>query len=104
MAEVTIINREMLKANVVQRVCAYCRVSRNTDDQLNSYARQIRVYTDMIAKNPNWEMVEIFADEGITGTSADKRPEFLRMIKMCELHRIDRIITKSYASRGQNTT
>ncbi len=92
----------MLKANVVQRVCAYCRVSRNTDDQLNSYARQIRVYTDMIAKNPNWEMVEIFADEGITGTSADKRPEFLRMIKMCELHRIDRIITKSVSRFARN--
>lgn len=102
MPEVTLINRGQLNQKVTERVCAYCRVSRSTDDQLNSYARQIRVYTDMINKNPDWEMVEIFADEGITGTSTDKRPEFLRMIKMCETHRIDRIITKSVSRFARN--
>ena len=102
MADVTVINRGMLQRKVTERVCAYCRVSRNTDDQLNSYARQIRVYTDMIKRNPDWELVEIFADEGITGTSADKRPEFLRMIKDCELHKIDRIITKSVSRFARN--
>ncbi len=102
MPEVTLINRGQLKEKVSERVCAYCRVSRSTDDQLNSYARQIRVYTDMIKRNPDWEMVEIFADEGITGTSADKRPEFQRMIKMCELHKIDRIITKSVSRFARN--
>lgn len=85
------------------RVCAYCRVSRNTADQLNSYARQIHVYTDLIKRNPLWQMVEIFADEGITGTSADKRPEFQRMIKMCEQKQIDLIITKSISRFARNT-
>ena len=102
MSEVTVINREMMQKKNAQRVCAYCRVSRSTTDQLNSYARQIKVYTEMIRRNPDWEMVEIFADEGITGTSADKRPEFLRMIKMCELHKIDRIITKSVSRFARN--
>ena len=102
MAEVTVINREMMQKKASQRVCAYCRVSRSTTDQLNSYARQIRVYTEMIKRNPEWEMVEIFADEGITGTSAEKRPEFLRMIKMCERHEIDRIITKSVSRFARN--
>ena len=96
MAEVTVINQGLMNGRALQRVAAYCRVSSNTADQHNSYARQIRVYTDMIKRNPNWEMVEIFADEGISGLSADKRPEFLRMVRMCELHKIDRIITREF--------
>ena len=86
-----------------KKVCAYCRVSRNTADQLNSYARQIRVYTDLIRRNPDWQMVEIFADEGITGTSASKRPEFQRMLKLCEQKQIDLIITKSISRFARNT-
>ena len=86
-----------------KKVCAYCRVSRNTADQLNSYARQIRVYTDLIRRNPFWQMVEIFADEGITGTSASKRPEFQRMLKLCEQKQIDLIITKSISRFARNT-
>ena len=102
MAEVTVINQGLMNGRALQRVAAYCRVSSNTADQHNSYARQIRVYTDMIKRNPNWEMVEIFADEGISGLSADKRPEFLRMVRMCELHKIDRIITKSVSRFARN--
>ena len=84
------------------RVAAYCRVSTNSADQRNSYARQIKTYTEMIRRNPKWELVEIFADEGITGMSAEKRPEFLRMIQMCEHHQIDLIITKSVARFARN--
>lgn len=84
------------------RVAAYCRVSSNSADQLHSYATQIRVYTSMIQSNPEWELVEIFADEGISGTSADKREEFLRMIRMCELKKIDLIITKSVSRFARN--
>ena len=51
------------------RVAAYCRVSTNSADQLNSYATQIRVYTTMIQRKPEWELVEVFADEGISGTA-----------------------------------
>ncbi|MBP5235994.1 MAG: recombinase family protein [Clostridia bacterium] len=102
MADITVINQALLKANSRQRVCAYCRVSTNSADQLNSYARQIRVHTELIKRNPDWEMVDIFADEGISGTSANKRPEFQRMIGMCEKRKIDRIITKSVSRFARN--
>ena len=78
-----------------KRVAAYCRVSSNSADQLNSYANQIRVYTKLLNSKQEWQMVEIFADEGLSGTKADNRDEFQRMIHMCELHQIDLIITKS---------
>ena len=84
------------------RVAAYCRVSTNSADQLNSYATQIRVYTTMIQRKPEWELVEVFADEGISGTAADKREEFMRMIGMCELKKIDLVITKSVSRFARN--
>lgn len=103
MARVTRIDPTTRSEIEKKKVCAYCRVSRNTADQLNSYARQIRVYTDLIRRNPDWQMVEIFADEGITGTSASKRPEFQRMLKLCEQKQIDLIITKSISRFARNT-
>ena len=75
------------------RVAAYCRVSSSSADQLNSYARQIDVYTKYIKSKPEWQFVDVFADEGISGMKADNRPEFQRMMKMCELRKIDLIIT-----------
>ena len=71
------------------RVAAYCRVSSNSADQRNSFATQEHVYTKYIAKKQEWELVDIFADEGLSGMKADNRPEFQRMIRMCELHQID---------------
>ena len=85
------------------RVAAYCRVSTNSADQLNSYASQIRIYTKKIQQKPEWEFVDIFADEGISGTKSKNRPEFQRMIRMCELRRIDLIITKSLSRFARNT-
>lgn len=85
------------------RVAAYCRVSSNSADQLNSYATQIRVYTKKIKQNPKWELVDIFADEGISGTNTENRPEFQRMIRMCELRQIDLIIAKSISRFARNT-
>lgn len=58
------------------RVAAYCRVSSDSDDQLNSFAAQNRYYTTLIASKDNWALVDIYADEGITGTSAQKRADF----------------------------
>ena len=58
------------------RMAAYCRVSTDSAEQKTSYETQKQVYTDMIAKRKDWEMVGIYADEGISGTRADKRPEF----------------------------
>ena len=67
------------------RVAAYCRVSSNSADQRNSFATQEHVYTKYIAEKQEWELVDIFADEGLSGMKADNRPEFQRMIRMCEL-------------------
>lgn len=103
MARVTRIDPTTRSEVEKKKVCAYCRVSRSTADQLNSYARKIRVYTDLIKRNPGWQLVEIFADEGITGTSAAKRPEFQRVLKMCEQEQIDLIITKSISRFARNT-
>lgn len=75
---------ELSKKRAVQcqlRVAAYCQVSTDDEEQLTSYEAQKTYYTDKIMTNPQWTMCRIFADEGITGTSARKRPEFLRMIR-----------------------
>lgn len=84
------------------KVAAYCRVSTNSADQKNSYANQIRFYTKMINQRPDWELVDIFADEGLSGMKADNRTEFQRMIRLCELRQIDFIITKSVSRFGRN--
>lgn len=84
------------------RVAAYCRVSSNSADQQNSYANQIRIYTSLIQRKKEWELVEIFADEGLSGMKAQNRTEFQRMIKMCEQHRIDLIVTKSVSRFARN--
>ena len=85
-----------------KNVCAYCRVSSNSADQLNSYSAQVRAYTKMIKQRPDWNMVEIFADEGISGMKADNREEFQRMIQMCEHKKIDLILTKSVSRFARN--
>ncbi len=85
------------------RVAAYCRVSTDDEEQLTSYEAQQTYYTDKIMGNKDWTMAGIFADEGITGTSARKRPEFLKMIRQCKRKKIDIILTKSI-SRFARTT
>lgn len=84
------------------RVAAYCRVSSSSADQKNSYARQIAAYTKLINERPEWELVDIFADEGISGMKTDNRPDFQRMMKMCELRLIDLVITKSVSRFARN--
>lgn len=86
-----------------QRVAAYCRVSTDSEEQLNSYAAQMNYYTQKIEENPDWEMAGVFADEGITGTSMKKRAEFNRMIAACKRGRIDMILTKSASRFARNT-
>ncbi len=85
------------------RVCAYCRVSSKHDEQRTSYDTQVRVYTEMINANPEWELAGIYADWGITGTQSKKRPEFLRMVADCEAGMIDVIICKSISRFSRNT-
>ena len=85
------------------RVAAYCRVSTDSEEQETSYEAQCRHYMEFIEKNPDWELAGIFADEGISGTRAEKRPEFLKMIEACEKGQIDFVITKSISRWARNT-
>ena len=86
-----------------ERVAAYCRVSTEEEEQQSSYENQCNYYTDLIMKNPKWSLVKIYADEGISGTSAKKRDEFMQMIKACKHKKIDLILTKSISRFARNT-
>ena len=86
-----------------KRVCAYCRVSTDKDDQINSFNSQKQFFEEYIRKNEEWELVEIYADEGITGTSTEKRTEFLRMIEDVKYKKIDLILTKEISRFARNT-
>ena len=86
-----------------KRVAAYCRVSTDSEEQLNSYEAQKSYYTQKIEDSPDWEMAGIYADEGITGTSLKKRTEFKKMITACKRGHIDLIITKSLSRFARNT-
>ena len=85
------------------RVAAYCRVSTDSEDQLNSYRSQVQYYTDLISKKSEWVKVDIYADEGITGTQVSKREDFCRLIEDCMNGKIDMIITKSISRFAINT-
>lgn len=85
------------------RVAAYCRVSSEKDEQINSFEVQVEHYTEKISSNPQWKNAGIFADEGISGTSMKKRDNFLRMLRHCREGRIDLILVKSVSRFGRNT-
>ncbi|MBQ5676278.1 MAG: recombinase family protein [Lachnospiraceae bacterium] len=110
MANVTVIpaRRRRVQAGAVQekpkiKVAAYCRVSTDSDEQATSYEMQVEHYTEYITKNPEWELVDIYADDGISGTNTKKREEFNRMIEDCMAGKIDMIITKSISRFARNT-
>ena len=84
-------------------VAAYCRVSTDSDEQLNSYENQIEYYTNYISSNPEWTLAGIFADEGISGTQTKNRTEFNRMIRMCKKKKIDLVLCKSTSRFARNT-
>ena len=86
------------------RVAAYTRVSSDSADQLNSFAAQNRYYTALISGKENWTMVDIYADRGITGTSAEKRYDFQRLMADCRRGLIDKILCKSISRFARNTT
>lgn len=96
--------RTMPKAeNKIIRLAAYCRVSSDSADQLHSFTAQIRYYKDYERKHPEYKLVDIYADEGLTGTSAEKRDELNRLIRDCKKGKIDRIIVKSVSRFARNT-
>ena len=85
------------------RMAAYCRVSTDNEEQVTSYKNQIAHYTDKINNNPDWTLVGIFADEGITGTSTKKRTEFNKLIALCKRGKVDVVLTKSTSRFARNT-
>jgi len=102
MREVIVINPNAKPLHDKIRTAAYCRVSSDSDEQLASFSSQVSEYTNRISKNPDWVMVDIYADEGISGTSAAKRPEFQRLMADCRKKKIDRILTKSISRSARN--
>lgn len=111
MADVQIIKASIDNKNLAnltkkvrkKRVCAYCRVSTDMEDQRTSYYSQINHYSEYIKKNKDWEFVGIYADDGITGTQIKNRDEFIRMIEDCKASKIDIIIAKSISRFARNT-
>ena len=85
-----------------KRVCAYCRVSTDDINQTSSYELQKNHYEDMIKEHQGWELVGIYADEGISGTSLQHRDEFNQMIEDCKAGKIDLIVTKSVSRFARN--
>lgn len=97
------LQKETINEYRQKRVIAYCRVSTKQEEQLNSYETQRTAYVEMINKNPDWKLVRIFADKGISGTSVKNRDEFNKMIKLCKQGKADMIITKSISRFARNT-
>ncbi|MDE6088088.1 MAG: recombinase family protein [Oscillospiraceae bacterium] len=103
MPTVTIIQPTIQKEITKLRVAAYCRVSSSSDDQLNSYMAQMTYYSHKFENSETEILVDLYADEGITGTCQEKRNEFLRMMQDCRRGKIDRIYTKSVSRFARNT-
>lgn len=85
------------------RVAAYCRVSSDSSDQLHSFSAQVQYYNKLIRENQTMELVDIYADEGITGLKTTKRDDFNRLVNDCCKGRIDRVLTKSVSRFARNT-
>lgn len=86
-----------------KRVAAYARVSTDNEEQLSSYEAQVDYYMRYIQENAEWEFVEVYTDEGISGTNTKKRDGFKRMISDALEGKIDMIITKSVSRFARNT-
>lgn len=85
------------------RVAAYCRVSTEKEDQLNSLAAQRRFFQAYIAEHPGWSLVRVFADEGLSGTSVKRRPAFSEMLRLALGGGLDLIVTKEVSRFARNT-
>ncbi len=85
------------------QLAAYCRVSSDSEDQLHSFATQIRYYSEYEKRHPEYTLVDIYADEGLTGTDMKKRDELNRLIYDCKKGKIERVIVKSISRFARNT-
>ena len=86
-----------------KRIAAYCRVSTDDSEQLNSFASQVKYYTNLINDNPEWMMAGVYSDEAISGTQVSHREGFQRMIRDAMSGEIDMVITKSISRFARNT-
>lgn len=89
-------------ADEQKRVAPYCRVSTLQESQEDSYEMQQQYYRELIESHPNWEMVDMYADHGISATSMKRREDFLRMIEDCKAGKIDMIIAKTVSRFARN--
>jgi DNA invertase Pin-like site-specific DNA recombinase len=103
MPKITKIEPEIKALPQRKKVAAYARVSMETEKLHHSLSAQVSYYSALIQKNPEWEYAGVYADEGISGTSTVKRPEFQRMLADCEAGKIDIILTKSISRFARNT-
>lgn len=104
MAQVTIIDAvNSAEGRLKLRCAAYCRVSTEMGGQKNSYSAQVNYYSQRFENSETETLIDIYADEGISGTSEEKREEFKRMIADCRRGKIDRIYTKSISRFSRNT-
>ncbi|MBR3635576.1 MAG: recombinase family protein, partial [Lachnospiraceae bacterium] len=93
---------DFYKSEVHKRVAVYARVSTDDPNQTSSYELQKNHYEDFVTRHSNWELVDIYADEGISGTSLQHRDSFIRMIDDCNAGKIDLIVTKSVSRFARN--
>lgn len=98
-----ILNQERQLTGAKRRVAAYCRVSTDHEDQANSFESQQRYFRQYIERHPDWELYDIYADEGISGTNTKKRKEFRRMIEHAGQGAFDLIVTKEISRFARNT-
>ena len=87
----------------MKKVAAYCRVSTDHEDQVNSFEAQQRYFRDYINYHPDWELYDVYADEGVTGTSTEKRIQFQRMIQDAFAKKFELIVTKEVSRFSRNT-
>ena len=97
------LNQKRKIQHTKRKVAAYCRVSTDNEDQANSFESQQRYFRQYIERNPDWELYEVFADEGISGTNTKKRKEFNRMIACAKNGDFDLIVTKEISRFARNT-
>ena len=103
MAKIAVIPKTARTQDKKVRVAAYCRVSTDHKDQTNSYEAQMWYFSGLYSNYKTEVLVDIYADEGISGTSVDKRAEFGRLMEDCRAGKIDRVITKSISRFARNT-
>ena len=103
-ASSSLVERRLRDNEIVRkRVAAYCRVSTDDEEQLNSFSSQVKYYRELIEKETDWMMAGVYADEAITGTQVSKREGFQKMIRACLAGEIDMVITKSSSRFARNT-